>query len=172
MALPDAGQVPKHAHLQFWFGDERIHGKAMRSGRQTLGDGMTASKRKAPARKPAKAPREQSAAAPLPFSPITRFYPTVARERRWPPMGRSTGSASPALTRRAFLPACSTGRPAAFGAVLLPTTTPRSGSTRPTPVVVTTWKLPSGREFPTGVLASGEYRGTARMIVPERLAEF
>jgi alpha,alpha-trehalase len=40
---------------------------------RTLGDGLTASKRKALARKPAKAPREQSAAAPSPFPPIADY---------------------------------------------------------------------------------------------------
>jgi alpha,alpha-trehalase len=47
--------------------------EATRSRPQILGDGMTASKTKAPARKPVTPPRQQSAAAPSPFTPIADY---------------------------------------------------------------------------------------------------
>ena len=60
-------------------------------------------------------------------------------------MGRSTGSACPASTRRAYSAACSTGRPEAFGFGPFGINHPTTRIYEPgTNVLATTWKSPSG----------------------------
>ena len=72
------------------------------------------------AKAPAAAPRTASRRAPprrrrSRRSPTTRSSPTATPARLWRPMGRSTGSASRASTRRACSAPCSTARPGPSG---------------------------------------------------------